>query len=99
MITQTEPQTRRERWLTTGEKLLATTKKLIHEGNVRRIIVAQDGNTIAEFPLTAGVVGVVLAPTLAAIGALSALLINCTIEIERTTLIELNEPVPTEEPV
>lgn len=97
MITQAEPQTRREKWLITGEKLLTTTKKLIHEGNVRRIIVEQDGHTIAEFPLTAGVVGVVLAPTLAAIGALSALLTNCTIEVERAALIELNVPVSTEE--
>jgi hypothetical protein len=58
--------------------------KLVHEGNVRRVIVKRDEDVIAEFPLTAGVVGAVLAPPLAAIGAIAALVANCTIEIERT---------------
>jgi hypothetical protein len=58
-------------------------KNLIHEGNVRRIIVRKDENVIAEFPLTAAVVGAVLAPVLAAIGAIAALATNCTIEVER----------------
>jgi hypothetical protein len=58
--------------------------KLVHEGNVRKIIVSHDEKTIAEFPLTAGVVGAVLAPPLAAIGAIAALVTNCTIEVERT---------------
>lgn len=58
-------------------------KALIHEGNVRRVVVKQDGRTVAEFPLTAGVVGAVLAPVLAAIGALVALLQDCSIELER----------------
>jgi hypothetical protein len=62
---------------------LEKVKALIHEGNVRRVVVRQDNRTIAEFPLTAGVVGAVLAPVLAAIGALVALLQNCTIEVER----------------
>lgn len=63
-----------------GEKL----GKLVHEGNVRRIIVKREDDVIAEFPLTAGVVGVVLAPALAAIGAIAVLVANCTIEVERT---------------
>ena len=58
--------------------------KLVHEGNVRRVIVKREADTIAEFPLTAGVVGAVLAPPLAAIGAIAALVTNCTIEVERT---------------
>lgn len=58
--------------------------KLVHEGNVRKVIVKRENDTIAEFPLTAGVVGAVLAPPLAAIGAIAALVANCTIEIERT---------------
>jgi hypothetical protein len=58
-------------------------KEAVHEGNVRRIIVEHDGKTVAEFPLTAGVVGVVLAPMVAAIAALVALLKDCTIKIER----------------
>lgn len=83
MTTQTEPKTTRYEVKIMGEHLLATVKKMIHEGNVRRIIVKQDEQTIAEFPLTVGVVGVMLAPTLAAVGAISALLKNCTIEVER----------------
>jgi len=58
-------------------------RTLIHEGNVRRVVVKHEGRIVAEFPLTAGVVGAVLAPVLAAIGALVALLQDCTIEIER----------------
>lgn len=66
-----------------GENVADKIKSLIHEGNVRRVIVQHQGRTIAEFPLTAGVVGTVLAPVLAAVGALVALLKDCTIQIER----------------
>lgn len=83
MITQAEPKTTRQEVQIMGEHLLTIVKKLIHEGNVRRIIIKQEEQTIAEFPLTVGVVSVVLAPTLAAVGAISALLNNCTIEVER----------------
>lgn len=65
---------------TVGEKL----KKLLHEGNVRRIVVEHKGRTIAEFPLTAGVVSIVIAPVLAAVGAIVALLKDCTIYVEKT---------------
>jgi Domain of unknown function (DUF4342) len=58
-------------------------KALIHEGNVRRVVIEHDGKTLAEFPLTVGVVGAVLAPVVAAIGALVALLKDCTIHVER----------------
>ena len=58
-------------------------KALIHEGNVSRVIIEHDGRTIAEFPLTVGVVGAVLAPVVAAIGALVAVLKDCTIHVER----------------
>jgi hypothetical protein len=58
-------------------------KAIFHEGNVRRVVVKHDGRTVAEFPLTAGVVGVVIAPVLAAVAAIAALLKDCTIEIER----------------
>ncbi len=67
-----------------GEQLLARVKELIHEGNVRRIIIKQEGQTIMEFPLTIGVVGAVLAPALAAIGAIGALIAQCSIEVVRT---------------
>jgi hypothetical protein len=63
--------------------LVEELKRLIHEGNVRRVVIQHEGRTVAEFPLTAGVVGAVLAPVLAAIGALVALLKDCTIQVER----------------
>jgi hypothetical protein len=66
-----------------GESIVEKIKQLIHEGNVRRIVVQHEGRTVAEFPLTAGVVGAMLAPVLAAIGALVALLKDCTIQIEK----------------
>ena len=66
-----------------GESVVDKIKGFIHEGNVRRVVVQHEGRTIAEFPLTAGVVGTVLAPVLAAVGALVALLKDCTIHIER----------------
>ena len=65
------------------ENVVEKVKELVHEGNVRRVIVKHEGHVVAEFPLTAGVVGVVLAPVLAAIGALVALLKDCTVEVER----------------
>jgi Domain of unknown function (DUF4342) len=77
-------QTFKESFKVTGAQLLDSVKKILHEGNVRRIIVKQGDRTVAEFPLTAGVVGTVLAPPLAAIGALAALLNDCSIEVERT---------------
>ena len=58
-------------------------KAIVHEGNVRRIVVQHEGRTVAEFPLTAGVVGAVLAPALAAIAALVAMLKDCTLQVER----------------
>jgi hypothetical protein len=66
-----------------GSSMLDKLKDLVHEGNVRRVRVRQGDRTIAEFPLTAGVVGAVIAPALAAIGALVALAKDCTIEVER----------------
>lgn len=67
-----------------GEQLLGKVQELIHEGNVRRIIIKQEGRTVVEFPLSIGVVGAILAPTLAAIGAIGALLAQCSIEIVRS---------------
>lgn len=68
----------------TADQVLSQLKKLVAEGNVRRVVVKQHGQTIAEFPLTAGVIGVVLAPVAAAIGGLTAMLTECTIEVEKT---------------
>ena len=66
-----------------GENIINKLKDLIHEGNVRRVVIQQQGRTVAEFPLTAGVVGAVVAPVLAAIATLIALLKDCTIQVER----------------
>ncbi len=67
----------------TTEQIMAQLRKVIEEGNARRVVVKSQGRTVAEFPLTAGVIGVVLAPVAAAIGALTALLTECTIEVEK----------------
>jgi Domain of unknown function (DUF4342) len=66
-----------------SSQLVEQVKQLIHEGNVRRIVVKQDERSIVEFPLALGVVGTLLAAPLAALGALGALLNDCTIEVER----------------
>lgn len=75
---------------TTGEQLLSTIKQVIEAGNVRRIRVRQKDRVIAEFPLTVGVIGTVVAPILAAAGALSAVLADCTIEVERVETAKEN---------
>jgi hypothetical protein len=66
-----------------GSQLVGKVKQLVREGNVRRVVVKQKGQSLVEFPLTVGVVGALAAPALAALGALAALLTECTIEIER----------------
>ena len=68
----------------TTDQVMNQIKKLVDEGNIRRVVVRQRGRTVAEFPLTAGVIGAVIAPVAAAIGAISALLADCTIEVEKT---------------
>ncbi len=72
----------------TTDQALAEIRRLVAEGNVRRVVVKQHGKTIAEFPVTVGVIGAVLAPMAAAIGALAALLTDCSIEVERTVATE-----------
>lgn len=64
-------------------ELLEGVKALIREGNVRRIVIRQGDRSVAEFPLTVGVVGTVGAPVLAAVGAIVALLTNCSIAVQR----------------
>ena len=66
-----------------GRQLVDEVKRLLHEGNVRRVVVRQRDRVVAEFPLTVGLVGAVAAPVLAAIGALVALLADCRIDVER----------------
>jgi len=79
-----EEKTRTEELNISGEDLLSTIKNLVHQGNIRRItIVNKDGRTLLEVPLTLGVVGALLLPTLAALGALAAIVTECKIVVER----------------
>lgn len=77
-------RTWREKIEGTTDQILAQIKRLLDEGNIRRVVVKQQGRVVAEFPLTVGVVGTVLAPLAAAIGALTAVLADCSIEVEKT---------------
>jgi hypothetical protein len=75
---------RTEEFKVTGDDLLGKVKSLIAEGNVRRITVKnKEGKNIVELPLTVGIVGAALAPILAAIGAMAALVTECSIVVER----------------
>lgn len=77
-------KTKKESFTINGEKLLEKIKELIREGNIRKIsIMDKSGKEVMSFPLTIGVVGTVFAPVLAAIGALAALIGECTITVER----------------
>ena len=88
-------QNRMETIKVEGGQLIDQIKRLLHEGNVRRIVIKQGERTVVEFPLTIGVVGVVLAPVLAAAGALAALLTDCTIDVEREAeMAALNDQFP-----
>jgi hypothetical protein len=82
--TTLDPAPRYEQYKVKGEKLLAKARQLVHEGNVRRLIIKnEEGRTIIEAPLTVGVVGAVLAPLWVAIGALAAVVNDCSIEVQR----------------
>ena len=79
-----EPKTRREQHKVRGDKIVAKIKELVHEGNVRHIVIKNDdGKTLIELPVTVGVAGALLVPVWAAVGALAALVTNCSIEVER----------------
>ncbi len=79
-----EEKFRTEEFHVNGEELLARIKKLVHEGNIRRIIIKnKDGKTLLEIPMTFGVVGALIAPQLAAIGAIAALLTEATVVVEK----------------
>jgi len=75
----------KETFTVTGENLLKRIKELIAEGNVTKITITdKNGKEIMNFPVTLGVIGVVLAPIFAAVGAIAALLTECKITVERT---------------
>jgi len=78
-------QTHTEEFRVDGEKLIAKIKELIHEGNIRKVIIKdKEGKVMMEIPFTFGVVGVLLAPQLAALGAIAALLTEATVVVEKT---------------
>ena len=92
-MTQTDPNTNNSNFKTgynieelqvVGEQLLSKVKELVHEGNVRRIIIKQNDHTLLEIPLVVGVAGVLLAPVWAAVGVLGALIAQCSLEVVRT---------------
>ncbi len=66
-----------------GEQIVDEARRIIHEGNVRRVVVRQKGEVVAEFPLTVGVVASVIAPVLAAIAAFVGFLADCSVDLER----------------
>jgi len=75
---------RKEEFTINGEKLLSTIKKLLKEGNIRRVTIkSKKGKTLIEIPLTFGVVGALFLPTLAAISAIAALVTECAIVVEK----------------
>lgn len=84
-----------ETFKVTGDDLLRRVKEILHEGNVRRVVIKQGTRTVVEFPVTVGVVGALAAPSLAAVGALAALLTECTIEVERERDTRPAPPPPT----
>jgi len=74
----------KESFFVKGEELLKKIKDIIAEGNVRKIIISdKSGKEIMSFPITVGVVGALLAPLFAAVGALAALVAECSITVER----------------
>ncbi|MEE8356557.1 MAG: DUF4342 domain-containing protein [Anaerolineales bacterium] len=78
-----EEQVRREEFKVSGEALVDKIKELVHEGNIRRIIIKdKSDHTLVDIPLTFGVLGALVAPQLAAIGAIAALVSNATIVVE-----------------
>ncbi len=79
-----EEKTHTESFEVAGDDVVAKVKEIVHEGNVRRIIIKnEEGVKLVELPLTVGVVGALLMPALAGLGAVAALVSKCTIEVER----------------
>jgi len=84
MTEDTQTEARTEEHKVRGENLVGKVKEIIHEGNVRRISIRdEEGKELVEIPLTIGVVGTLLLPVWAAVGAIAALVTNCSIVVER----------------
>lgn len=79
-----EENFKKEEFKVSGDDVLKTIRKLVKEGNIRRIIIKnEEGKVLIEVPLTVGVIGAALLPAFAAIGAVAALVANCTIVVEK----------------
>jgi len=84
-----EQKFRTEEFKFDGDKLMGRIKELLHEGNVRRIVIKnEEGKTLIDIPLTMGVVGALVAPQLAAIGAIAALVTHGTIVVEKEDQVQ-----------
>ena len=83
----------KEEFKVKGEEVIGKVKELLHEGNVRKLIIKdEDGKVYLEIPVTFGLIGAILAPTLAAVGALAAMVANLKIEVVRTEEPEAPKP-------
>ena len=90
-----DEQVRYEEFKVDGDKLIAKIKEILHEGNIRRIIVKNEKDqTLVEIPLTFGVVGALLLPVWAALGAIAALAVNFTIVVEKVAPAQTDEHTP-----
>ena len=78
-----DPQSQFHQEQVSGDKLVERVKELVHEGNVRHLVVKHEGHTVVEFPVNVGAVGLLLVPWLAAVGAIGALVTDCTIDVVR----------------
>jgi len=87
-----------ERAKVEGKDVLGYVKKAVEEGNARRIVIKQKGKKLVEFPLTIGVVGAVFAPVLAAVGAIAALVAECSVEIEKVVPEGKPKATPAKKP-
>ena len=92
-----ETNTRTEEFQVSGDKLISKIKEIVHQGNIRRVAIKNENSRVLiDIPLTLGVVGALLAPQLAAIGAIAALVTKCTIVVEVDETIEVAEAVNAE---
>ena len=85
-------KTEQESFKVSGDEIMSKIKEIIREGNARKIIIKNEKEeTLMEFPMTVGAIGVVLAPIFAAVGVIAALAVNCTILVEKRSNEERNE--------
>ena len=92
-----EQSTRTQEFTLNGDEVVAKVKELIHEGNIRRIIIKnEEGRTMLEVPLAIGLIGAALLPVLAAIGAAAAIATRCTLVVERDAVVTATDGDPTQ---